>query len=112
MENFYHGVFNKFFYPFIMSESNKPGFVSKNMIVVINLENLLPNFSSDYRNFVEIQNMFLLFGLALGGVYLAIFISKNGALTTPFHPCQNGGIFSVALSLGLPPLELSSTLFL
>ena len=31
----------------IVSESNKPGFVSKIMIVVINLENLLPNFSSD-----------------------------------------------------------------
>ena len=31
----------------IVSESDKPGFVSKIMIVVINLENLLPNFSSD-----------------------------------------------------------------
>ena len=36
---------NLFF--FIVSESNKPGFVSKIVIVVINLENLLPNFSSD-----------------------------------------------------------------
>jgi len=36
----------KFIYLFV-SESNKPGFVSKIMIVVINLENLLPNFSSD-----------------------------------------------------------------
>ena len=31
----------------MMSESDKPGFVSINLIVVINLENLLPNFSSD-----------------------------------------------------------------
>jgi len=29
------------------------------------------------RNFVEIQNRFPLFGLALGGVYHAIFITKN-----------------------------------
>ena len=30
------------------------------------------------------------------------------ALTTPFHPyhCENGGLFSVALSLGLPPLDV------
>ena len=39
--------FDKFICLLIMSESNKPGFVSKIMIVVINLENLLPNFSSD-----------------------------------------------------------------
>ncbi len=37
----------KFTCSLIVSESDKPGFVSKTMIVVINLENLLPNISSD-----------------------------------------------------------------
>ena len=61
-----------------MSESNKPGFVSKIMIVVINLENLLPNFSSDLpKKLCRNPKVFLLFGLALGGVYHAIFITKN-----------------------------------
>ena len=38
---------SKFIFLLMVSESDKPGFVSKIMIVVINLENLLPNFSSD-----------------------------------------------------------------
>jgi len=60
------------------------------------------------RNFVEIQNLFLLFGLALGGVYHAIFITKNAVrFYHTFSPLPIiGGIFSVALSLGLPPLEV------
>tara|TARA_B100000524_G_scaffold99640_1_gene47728 strand:+ start:34 stop:225 length:192 start_codon:yes stop_codon:yes gene_type:complete len=35
-----------------------------------------------------------------------LFLKTRCALTTPFHPYQTGGIFSVALSLGLPPLEI------
>jgi len=31
-----------------------------------------------------------------------LLLEMRCALTTPFHPYQNGGIFSVALSLGLP----------
>ena len=44
-KSWYH--LSKFICLLIVSESYKPGFVSKNLIVVINLENLLPNFSSD-----------------------------------------------------------------
>ena len=32
-----------------------------------------------------------------------LLLKMRCALTTPFHPYQIGGIFSVALSLGLPP---------
>ena len=49
--------------------------------------------------------MFLLFGLAPGGVYKAIPIARNTVRS--YHTIsplpKNGGIFSVALSLGSPP---------
>jgi len=35
-----------------------------------------------------------------------LLLEMRCALTTPFHPYQNGGIFSVALSLGSPLLEV------
>jgi len=35
-----------------------------------------------------------------------LLLKMRCALTTPFHPYQIGGIFSVALSLGLPLLEV------
>ena len=35
-----------------------------------------------------------------------LLLEMRCALTAPFHPYQNGGIFSVALSLGLPLLEV------
>jgi len=36
-----------------------------------------------------------------------LLLEMRCALTTPFHPYQkNGGIFSVALSLGFPPLDV------
>tara|TARA_B110000881_G_scaffold24608_1_gene17808 strand:- start:2520 stop:2753 length:234 start_codon:yes stop_codon:yes gene_type:complete len=52
--------------------------------------------------------MFLLFGLALSGVYHAISITRNAVRS--YHTIsplpKNGGIFSVALSLGLPLLDV------
>ena len=52
--------------------------------------------------------MFLLFGLAPGGVYKAIPIARNTVRS--YHTIsplpKNGGIFSVALSLGLPLLDV------
>jgi len=35
-----------------------------------------------------------------------LLLKMRCALTTPFHPYQIGGIFSVALSLGSPLLEV------
>jgi len=35
-----------------------------------------------------------------------LLLKMRCALTTPFHPYQIGGIFSAALSLGLPLLEV------
>jgi len=59
------------------------------------------------RNFVERQNLFLLFGLALGGVYHAISITRNAVRSyRTISPLPKGGIFSVALSLGSPLLEV------
>jgi len=52
--------------------------------------------------------LFLLFGLAPGGVYQAIPITKNTVRSyRTISPLpKNGGIFSVALSLGLPLLDV------
>ena len=43
--------------------------------------------------------------LPVGFTVPPMFPLARCALTTPFHPylCKKGGIFSVALSLGLPP---------
>ena len=76
----------------MVSESDKPGFVSKFLVVVINLENLLPNFSSDLPKKLcrNSKDKFLLFGLALGGVYHAIFIAKNAVRSYhTFSPLPN-----------------------
>jgi len=51
--------------------------------------------------------LFLLFGLALGGVYHAISITRNAVRSyRTISPLPKGGIFSVALSLGSPLLEV------
>tara|TARA_B100000700_G_C15018695_1_gene844601 strand:- start:206 stop:427 length:222 start_codon:yes stop_codon:yes gene_type:complete len=52
--------------------------------------------------------MTLLFGLAPKGVYKTIFVTKNVVSSyLTFSPLpKNGGIFSVALSLGLPPPDV------
>jgi len=49
-----------------------------------------------------------LFGLALGGVFHAFFVTKKPVRSyRTFSPLpRSGGIFSVALSLGLPPPEV------
>ena len=81
--------------------------------MIINLGHWLPNASSDLPEDSDGQpsNAFL-FGLALGGVYHA-FVVTNKAVSSylAFSPLPsqlgNGGIFSVALSLGLPPLRVT-----
>ena len=44
--------------------------------------------------------------LQMGFTMPALSPKLRCALTTPFHPYQNGGIFSVALSLRLPSLDV------
>ena len=84
------------------------------MIVVIHLENLLPSFSSDQPKKLSRKTycFFYLVLLRVGFTLPCPLPYRRCALTTPFHPYQNhGGIISVALSLGLPPLEVIQHFF-
>jgi hypothetical protein len=52
--------------------------------------------------------MLLLFGLAPDGVCPAILVTKNAVRSyRTISPLPFGGIFSVALSLGSPPLAVN-----
>lgn len=69
----------------------------------------LPDTSSDLPGKSASNLILPLFGLAAGGVYQAGQSPDLWcALTAPFHPylAQRGGLFSVALSLGSPPLDV------
>ena len=83
--------------------------------VVIHLESFLQNFSSDLpKKLCRNQSLFLLFGLAPSGVYNANYIAIKAVCS--YHTISplpaKGGIFSVALSLGFPPLEVIQHFFL
>ena len=82
--------------------------------VTIYLGRRLPDVSSDLPKEDAGRIIFLLLGLAPGGVYLAgQSPNRWWALTPPLHPCHFMAVFiSVALSLGLPPLAVSQHLAL
>jgi len=81
--------------------------------MIINLGHRLPDASSDLPEGSDGQpsNAFL-FGLAPGGVYHAFdvaieAVSSYLAFSPLPSPCGDGGMFSVALSLGSPPLRVT-----
>ena len=78
--------------------------------MIINLGHRLPDASSDLPEGSDGQpsNAFL-FGLAPGGVYRAFDVTIEAVssyLAFSPLPCH-GGVFSVALSLGSPPLRVT-----
>ena len=91
---------------------DKPGSVMPfPALVTIHLERLLPAVSSNLPGHdagPHLNGMpfgMSLHGFAPDGAYRARSVARRRcALTTPFHPYHggHGGIFSVALSLGLP----------
>ncbi len=91
----------------------KPDSVSKRLWLFI-LKDFYKSFLATYpRNIAENQSLFLLFGLAPSGVCTAIYIAINAVssyLTISTLP-QFGGIFSVALSLRLPSLDVIQHFF-
>ena len=83
-------------------------FASKAMTIHLRLR--LPAISSNQPecNVKDINT--LLFGFASGEVYLAMFVTKHAVRsyrTFSAFPRMRGSLFSVALSLGLPPVGIT-----
>jgi len=79
------------------------------MTVVINLENLLPNSSSDLPKKLcrNSKNVSSIWSCSRWGLPCRLHCWKRGVLLPHlFTLTKIGGIFSVALSLGLPLLDV------
>ena len=81
-------------------------------VVIICLGLTLPAASSDLpESFAKRAASSLLFGLSPGGVYQAAAVAGGTGELLPrlftLTPVNGGGVFSVALSLGSPPLGVT-----
>jgi len=74
---------------------------------IIYLGYLSPNTSSDLPKFSAGYTIEFLFGLAPSGVYHAVIVTNNAVRSyhtfSPLPRLSRGGLFSVALSVGLTP---------
>ena len=98
---------SKFIFLLNVSESDKPGSVSIWRWSFISLYDYSLSLATypDGRMQRTYFHLYLVL-LPVGFTLPMMLPPMRCALTTPFHPYQIGGIFSVALSLGLPLLEV------